>query len=247
MFTVFFKCLSSDIIQWCYSSDYRYFSEGAVDIYNCPVITVADCVFENNGPVAFTLKRQPFRGHSGGLSIACQNLSRATTRPTIIVKDSIFVNNSAFPSQELIQSANDLLTGLVFTGRGGALTLLLIDPSVVPILVTVDNCTFESNVAEGFGGAVYIIFWQGTAHNATVCKCTFKINRSGYAGGLLGAFFGPGSRERFSFMNVSRCLFVENEAVQGGGANFLLPRLPGKAAHTLYYVCVHSRLINVVK
>ena len=202
-----------------------------MDIYDCPMITVMDCVFEDNGPVAFTLKREPFRGHSGGLSISCYNLSQTGAPPAIIIKDSIFVNNTAFPSEELIQSANNLFTNFFFTGRGGALTLMLIDSSVTNIHVMVDNCTFESNLGEAFGGAVYTIFWMKTAHFATFYNCTFKKNWSGYGGGLVGAFFGPGSRERFGFMNVSHCLFVENEAVHGGGSNFLLPNLPGRAAH----------------
>ena len=46
----------------------RYFSQGAVDIYNSLETDVQDNIFEHNGPVTIN-KGIPLRGHSGGLSI----------------------------------------------------------------------------------------------------------------------------------------------------------------------------------
>ena len=47
----------------------RWFSRGALDIYQCFIVTVTNCVFEDNGFVGVTKFGYQYRGHAGGLSV----------------------------------------------------------------------------------------------------------------------------------------------------------------------------------
>ena len=213
---------------------HRYFTEGALDIYDCPVVLVSGCVFEHNGPVMNTLKTHPFRSHSGGLSIGCHNINLYNNTPMVIVQNCLFVNNSANPSENLTQSSSTLFQKLTFTGRGGAFGLQLSEYRR-PITAVVDNCMFINNSAYSFGGAVYILSGVRLAHTVTVSHCSF-IRNSAHSGGggLLGAFFGAGQDTTSSFLKVSYSLFQENMAPQGGGSSIILPR-SGILTYTLYY------------
>ena len=47
----------------------RWFSRGALDIYQCFIVNVTNCVFEDNGFVGVTKFGYQYRGHAGGLSV----------------------------------------------------------------------------------------------------------------------------------------------------------------------------------
>lgn len=188
---------------------------------------VSNCVFEHNGPVAYTLKLDPFRSHSGGLSIGSRNVTAPGVSPTITVMNCVFVNNSAFPSAELIQTSSQVFTGNKFTGRGGALGLQLSDPNqFIPALV--DNCTFKENSARTWGGAMYVLFADFTYHTLTISRSIFVKNKSNGAGALFGGYFGIGTFDEFAFVNVSRCSFEHNSAEQGGAVYIAMPGIPGQ-------------------
>ena len=187
------------------------------------MVTVTDSVFEHNGPVAYTLKRDPFRSHSGGLSIGCNNLSLADAPPSITVQSTIFRNNSALPSAQLIQTTSQIFTATIFTGRGGALGLIL-NHSQASISARFESCSFVGNAANSFGGGTYILFGTLSTHEVTVSNCTYLENWSRFGGaGLFGGFFGTGFANSFSFINMSHCLFEGNVAVQGAGSYIALP------------------------
>ena len=204
-----------------------YFSEGALDIYDCPVVKITDCVFEHNGPVAYTLKPDPNRSHSAGLSIGCNNLNLANTPPSITVQNSVFRNNSAIPIANLTKSSTQIHRGRIFTGRGSALGLLLSD-SQAPIAATVENCTFVENEARSYGGGMYILFGRLSAHVVTVSNSVFVGNSAGIgAGAVLVVFLGAGSYDSFSFMLAKGCLFQENLATHGAGMAIFHSELAG--------------------
>ena len=204
-----------------------YFSEGALDIYDCPVVKITDCVFEHNGPVAYTLKPDPNRSHSGGLSIGCNNLNLTDTSPSITIQYSVFRNNSAIPIANLIKSSSQAHTGRVFTGRGGALGLQLSD-SQAPINATVEKCTFVENQAASYGGGMYILFGRLSAHMVTVSNSAFVRNTAGIgSGAILVVFLGAGTYDSFSFMLARGCLFQENVAGHGAGLSIYHSELAG--------------------
>lgn len=46
----------------------RFFSQGALDFYNCPTVFVSDATFRHNGPVT-SQELVEYRGDSAGLSV----------------------------------------------------------------------------------------------------------------------------------------------------------------------------------
>ena len=199
-------------------------------------MTVTDSAFEHNGPVANTLKRDPFRSHSGGLSIGSNNFTFDDVPPSITVQNTLFRNNSALPSAQLVQTSSQIFTATIFTGRGGALGLIL-NYSQTVIDAQLENCTFVGNAANSFGGGTYVLFGTYAAHVVTFRNCTYLKNWSIFGGGgLFGGFFGTGSANSFSYINVSQTLFKENVAVQGAGSYIALPGRTGEQHFVYKYV-----------
>ena len=191
----------------------RYFSQGAVDTYNCLEVAVWNCTFENNGPVVIT-KLFPVRGHSGGLSVGFffhQPVNR--TELTVVIRGSIFRNNTVHASVSGRQSTSQLLTQFLITGRGGGCSVTVF--SVISVDVFVTDCLFERNYALSFGGGLYLGWLGGSSHTTRVADSSFIGNEClGGAGGLELGFGTAGSNRLFA----SRLLFIGNKATFGGGA-----------------------------
>ena len=94
---------------------FSYFSQGAVDIFNCQQVYATRCVFEHNGPVQ-TPRNQTFRGQAGGLNVG-YNYPRLSTAlpPRVIVSDCMFYNNTAEPPLSREVSLSNFLRN-IFTG-----------------------------------------------------------------------------------------------------------------------------------
>lgn len=198
----------------------RYFSQGAVDIYNCHTVNVMDSRFTHNGPV-HVLKLSAYRGHAGGLSIAYnwENVSIAG-RPEVTVSGCYFYNNSASgPSSSMQQSTSTLLKKLVFTGRGGGAAINT--NSVLSVFVLVFNSTFEENYALSYGGGIYLAWGRVSGHTVIINHTQFIRNRTpGGAGGLEMGFAKGGSNENAIRVFAYNCEFIENKATHGGGVYF---------------------------
>ncbi len=101
------------IIFQLYIIYYRFFSNGAVVVYNTIKTRIMKTTFEHNGPVENILKT-PYGGyviHSGGLSIGTNILDERTIgqdTPSIVIQHCTFVNNSAIPSDEIQLSATEV-------------------------------------------------------------------------------------------------------------------------------------------
>ena len=207
---------------------YRYFVQGAVDIYECSIVNIQDSIFMHNGPVSHTLKTQPFRGNSGGLSISYNNIENPNIKLVVVVERCTFINNSALPSPELQQTSSSAISTSIFSGRGGALGLLL-NNQLQHVEVMVRDCSFHGNSAKTFGGGVYVVFGYGSSHTTTISQCTFENNTSPFStGGLFAAFLGQGSPSKHSVHIVTDCTFFHNRALQGGGAVGVLSGNLGK-------------------
>lgn len=111
------------------------------------------------------------------------------------------------------------------------------------ISASVHNCTFIDNQAYSFGGGMYILFGELSAHVVTLHNCTFARNKAGSGGGgLLVVFFGPGTEDSFSFINTSDCLFKENVAKQGAASYVTLPGSASK-----YGIQQHSLFLYMMQ
>lgn len=195
----------------------RYFVQGALGVYNFHNLTVSGCVFEHNGPASF-VKFQHFVGHSGGMSITLFNYTSPYQTHALTIRDSIFTNNSALPEDMVRQSSSEVLGRFIFTGRGGAMSILLADTTSTAN-AELTNCTFEENSAFIWGGGIYIAFDNSSRHFVVIDDCLFRTNWSMFGSGALNlAFFGIGTSLKHSSVKVFNTIFEENAAAIEGGA-----------------------------
>lgn len=199
--------------------DYRYFSQGAVDIFNSFEVLVHNSLFENNGPVVIT-KFIPFRGHSAGLSIAFNSFKfkpSNRSKLTALVRDSVFRNNSVHVSVSGRQTTSQLLRRFLVTGRGGGYALVV--HSIVSVDVVITGCVFEKNFALSYGGGVFIVWTLVSNHTTTISHTSFIENEcSGGAGGIELGFGRTGPEEKANKLFASDLHFLRNTATYGGGA-----------------------------
>ena len=201
-----------------------------MDIYNCFDVIVESCIFENNGPVTVS-KFVPFRGHSGGLSVAfnfTQPLNR--TRLTATISDIIFRNNSASASVSGAQSTTQFLRSSLVPGRGGGCAV--VENSKTPLDVLVTRCTFERNSALTYGGGMFMSWSRVSNHTTTITDSSFIENDcpGAGAGGLVIGFDRSGPDEIADQLLASNVRFIGNTAVYGGGAYVFIASKSSMAA-----------------
>lgn len=207
-----------------------------MDVFNCRIVNVVSCIFENNGPVTGT-KYQAWRGQSGGLSIAYDissndNVAQQNLLYKVEVKKCTFMNNSAVGVASIKQSTSRLLRQLLFTGRGGGCAIII--NSVYPANVSVSDCVFEGNTALSYGGGLYVAYGVVANHTVVLNRIRFLRNKTpGGAGGLEMGFALGGPNEISNSLYAYNVEFVENEAGFGGGAYFFVG---GKNNRKITYV-----------
>ena len=193
---------------------HRYFTQGALDIYNCQTAQIINCTFEHNGPVSVN-KFEQYRGHAGGLSVGYHHNTTLSTRPQLRVERCTFRNNTSNPLASIQRSTTQILQQGVYTGRGGGCAIIII-PSL-PLNGTMEDCVFEKNFAKSYGGALYITFDGELDHLVVLDRVRLAKNFSPTGGGLVVGY-GPGSAlDSVSSLLVNNSDFVENEAKLGAG------------------------------
>lgn len=132
-----------------------------------------------------------------------------------LIKDCKFINNSAISISKEVYSHGGVACiregvtyeNCLFEGnsadRGGALT--------AHCSATVRNCTFLSNLAHDFGGALYNVD-EITSTNLNVVDCNFEYNTAAYGGAI--------KLDGYS-ITVEDCNFNENHALVDGGAFYI--------------------------
>lgn len=220
-------------IVYVYYTPDRYFSNGALDIYNTIDIVVVNTSFKHNGPLTSYFKLHGrYVVHSGGLSIGADILDEgkiySPRSPSIHIENCSFINNSAIPSDALQQTLTQVFIRELFTGRGGGLGLALNSP-LRPYSVVIRNCSFVHNFAKLLGGAVYITLGWATSHDIVFDSNMLIENESGFAGGatFLGSF-GPGTQTKFDNIVFKDCMYIRNKAERGGGAVYAVPGTQGE-------------------
>eukprot|EP00731_Ephydatia_muelleri_P010295 Em0005g881a len=204
------------------SCSFSYFLQGAVDIYNCGYPTIVNCTFAHNGPT-YILKRQRYRGHSGGLSIGFNYDSVIGYNPQVLVSNCTFVNNSV---QTRVTTATQVLQNRIFTGRGGGASIIINAADSVGAVV--EDCYFTQNGASTLGGGLYTIPDGLSNHTIIVNRTKFVNNWSdGGGGGLQQVYINPGSLSRLLSVLTYNCDFIGNSATIGGGVyQFLTGYVP---------------------
>ena len=205
---------------------FRNHEHGALNIFNCPNVTVKNCTFRNNNSTScFT--RKPFQGNSGGLSLGYNMEFASLSSVNALVTDCVFINNSADPPSDLFLSTTNLIERQIFSGRGGGIAIPI--NVTCPVNVTINNNLFRNNSASNFGGSLYC-YISGTIDNVT---CMFKNNKffgneAGLGSGAL--HFQNYARSSKVHSTVYNCTFENNKAQTGSclrlfsfgfGGNFL--------------------------
>ena len=193
---------------------YRYFFQGALDLYNCDSVQVTGSNFEHNGPTS-VIKQDQFRGHAGGLSVGYNDIA---TAPVALVSGCVFLNNTSDPTSELVQTTSDLVQTSRFTGRGGGCAFP-VNP-LYSLNATVRDCRFEQNYANSFGGGLYVAFNGRERHTVTVRRVQFVRNYAPTAGGLEIGFVSGGHLGADTRLLAYDSEFIENDANFGGGVFF---------------------------
>ena len=198
------------------------FREAVLDIYNSAHISIANSNFSNNSGTGNVLL--PFRSNTGAVAIGYNNeLSIFITNPNILVQNCLFTNNRANASAQSVFTSNNILTSGVFTGRGGALGLL-INESFHNITALITDCQFINNSASSFGGGFYLLFnGTGTQHRVTVDNCHF-INNTGTlgAGGICIGYLTNGEFNYPITTVIQNSHFFGNQG-ETGGAAYIFP------------------------
>ena len=129
-----------------------------------------------------------------------------------------FINNSAFPTEKLLRSTNDILSNFVLTGRGGALGFSLNQlVNGLRIEIIVSNCVFLQNRAANFGGGMYFLFGPNANHRLLADTNNFTENEAlNSGGGLFAGFITIGMEDRFTVCHVTNSEFYRNSALAGG-------------------------------
>lgn len=184
----------------------RYFTEAALDIFNCHRVVVSNCVFEHNTGTGRDYTS--YRGNSGAVAFGFNNLPAHFITPKMKVDNCTFYNNTAYATFTL-HSTSRLLKNGVFIGRGGSMAVYS-NESNITITIIITDCMYERNSAQLHGGGLYTFFTEDmTVYNNVLIKRTkFISNTARSTGG--GLFIGYRTI-------VVDCIFTNNSAHAGGG------------------------------
>ena len=86
----------------------------------------------------------------------------------------------------------------------------------------VEDCYFEENYAESYGGALYFILRQASNQTAVVKRSQFYNNVAGSGGGGINVGY-PATLDLIS-LAVTDCILVGNRANFGGGV-YIFPAI----------------------
>ena len=192
---------------------FRNHEHGALNIFNCPNVTVRHCTFCNNTSTSY-FTRKPFQGNSGGLSLGYNMELAPLSSVNVLVTDCVFINNLADPPSHLYLSTSDLATTYFFSGRGGGMALPIY--VACPVNVAINNNLFRNNFASNFGGGLYCVT-AGTIDNQTNMfrNNTFCDNEAGIGSGAL--IFTNYAQSSTCAVNTTiyNCTFENNKAHAG--------------------------------
>lgn len=186
-------------------------------------ININDCLFNN---CSTNIGKDQFRGNSGAISIAYYSSTTSggdsdTAVPVGNIRNCNFTDNKALlpPGQSRTQ-INQALNNNIYYGRGGSVGVFIHELKR-NVSFTIEECQFERNFAESFGGGLYLyIDGNNTQHNFTIKNNDFRQNIAGkgsFGGGLQVALLIQNVNTPPSRFNFVGCNFQENVADFGGG------------------------------
>ena len=195
---------------------YRNFDQGSLDILDCLNVEMEDCFFNNNGLQLVSTSRK-FQGGSGGLSMQYTEDYTFIQNPSFLLRNVSFIQNNALTTRNATSTFSEVASGDDFTGRGGALFILL--QSQQPVDGIIQDSLFDSNTADLYGGAIYLAFNKEISNMISIMDTIFRNNSAFYAGGgMMFSFQVGGNDVSTNSVRMTRCTVEENIAGYGGGA-----------------------------
>ena len=129
----------------------------------------------------------------------------------------------------------------IYYGRGGAVGIF-VQESLRNVSFIVEDCLFDRNLAESFGGGLYLYLdGVNTHHNFTVKNNNFTRNVAGkgsFGGGLQLALLIQNLNTEPSRLDVIGCHFQQNVADYGGGLSTV------QVNTVLYTLAIQVRITN---
>lgn len=215
---LFYLSFASSYLLYIYS--YREFlPAGAIEIFNCPMVSVQHSRFTNN--TSWGIATTPYSGNAGALAIGYNDthlpdrLSRLA--PEISLVNVSFVRNSAEAIDDFRYTTSQVLQRRVYNQRGGGLACYLGAPSY-SVVVTLDWCTFEENLADSAGGGVYMyLTGDKNFHMVNITNTKFQGNDAPDGGGLEITYDTADSIKTPNIVHLENCSFINNRGNFGGG------------------------------
>ena len=210
----------------------RYFSEAALDIFNCQEVFLDNLDVTHNTGTGIV--RDSYRGNTGGVAIGINSASvNFSASPVIEISNSIFTNNSALATSRF-HTISQTSFDQVFTGRGGALGVF-INESFYNVTSVISNCIFKGNFARSFGGGIYVILNGLTAQHKVMLERTSILSSAVelHGGGGMQFSFLSNGIPGFPHMAIfTECIFEDNTAEAGGGI-YVFTSTRGRTIYTL--------------
>lgn len=189
------------------------FSEAVLDIFNCETVFLDFIsLYDNTGTAKL---QEPLRGNGGGVAIGYNMLPLEYTQVSLTLSNSEFLRNEAngFLTPEAAVATQ------VYRGRGGGVAVFM-NESQADIHINISDCVFESNIANIYGGGLYMISTSYTTsqHTIRIERCRFTKNRARLfgSGGLSVSFLNAGDKGCPHTAVLSDCSFEGNSGAAGG-------------------------------
>ncbi|XP_019852697.1 PREDICTED: uncharacterized protein LOC109582431 [Amphimedon queenslandica] len=204
-------------------SAFRHFKDAVLDIYNCETVTISGCMFYDN--VGMGSNELPYRGNTGSVSIGYNDMDTGYNNPKIIVRDTHFVNNSAYHYRG---TSKAFFRG-IFQGRAGGLGIF-INESYHNVSILVKNCKFINNQAVAFGGGLYFIYNGRNSYHTGIVEDSDFIDNVAFlgGGGFISSIISSGLKEAPHLVKFTNCSFQNNMGDSGGGMYFYVIFSGGK-------------------
>ena len=141
--------------------------------------------------------------------------------PYFKLQNLSFINNSALSVESDSSMFSEITFGNDFTGRGGAIFLIL--QNTKSVTGVIDDCTFDNNTADLYGGAIYLAFNEQSNNDITIKNSIFTGNMAVVAGGaFVVSYQVGGDKSHVNSVTMSDCSLTNNEADYGGGVYFFI-------------------------
>jgi hypothetical protein len=201
--------VSNVTIQNC---SFRYFTEAALDIFNCQDVLFNHTVIEHNNGTGIDTTVS-YRGNSGGVAFGYNIPENTIKLSRLRVFNSVFRNNTAIAVSSF-QTSSQIIADYIFSGRGGSMAVYS-NASHHNIRVHITDCKYRITL-QSLMEEVCTLSLQKKLMRSIYSHNDIIIERTQFAGNSAG-FGGGGIALLYPELKIIDCNFTNNSASAGGG------------------------------